>query len=78
MGFTWSPWLGVAMFLQMVLVLGIVISVIWGIVYVIRRSTRQHSNEDRAIMILRERYARGEIDDQEFEQMKGVLTKKRR
>lgn len=61
----------------MVLQLAILIGVIYFIVHLARRFThQQHSNKpNNALEILEERYARGEISEEEFKKMKNVLTK---
>ena len=61
----WGVW-GIGMMLMMFVVWG---AVIVGIVLAIRWLARQseRSRSDRAVDILRERYARGEINKDEFE-----------
>ncbi|MHB1685712.1 MAG: SHOCT domain-containing protein [Bacilli bacterium] len=44
----------------------IVGAIIWGIVYFSRRQAGA-TGDNRSLAILRERYARGEIDDDEYE-----------
>lgn len=39
-----------------------------------RSTTNRHSDEDRALTVLRERYARGDIDREEFEARRRVLN----
>jgi putative membrane protein len=65
MSWMWGAW-GLAMMLMMLVFWGVVIA---GIVIAIRWLTGAAggSKSDRAIEILRERYARGEIDKEEFE-----------
>jgi putative membrane protein len=65
MTWMWGAW-GVGMMLMMLVFWGLVIA---GIVLGIRWLARQTSGSrsDRALEILRERYARGEIDKQEFD-----------
>ena len=71
MMFMWGAW-GIGMFLMMLLFWGLVIA---GIVLGARALLRVTRGEqgDRALEILRERYARGEIDKQEFEARKRDL-----
>jgi putative membrane protein len=65
MMFMWGAW-GVGMLLMMLFFWGLVIA---GLVLGIRALLRvtRDGPADRALEILRERYARGEIDKQEFE-----------
>ncbi len=62
-----SPMYGIlamgGMGLFWLLVLG---AIIWGVVHFNRQRTHSH-DENRSIDILRERYARGEIDEEEYE-----------
>jgi len=68
-GSTWS-WLGsIVMLLFWVLVIG-------GIVALVRSYGQPQSGPDRALGILRERYARGEISHQELEELQHGLTTK--
>jgi len=62
------------MFLMMILFLGATIFlVMWGV----RQFTgRDQSSGNRAMEILEERYARGEITDKEFESMRRTLADK--
>lgn len=53
------------------IIAGIVALVRWGLGSGIRSGHRRE--EDRALAILRERYGRGEIDKEEFEERKRVL-----
>ncbi|MDI6716249.1 MAG: SHOCT domain-containing protein [Actinomycetota bacterium] len=52
--------------------------VIGGIVFAIRELTKgpvgTRENRDKALDILKERYAKGEIDTQEFQEKKKALT----
>ncbi len=73
MGGAWSPWLAVTMFLQMVVSLAFVVAVIWGITRFFQRAQTPNPEQDRALTILRERYARGEIDEEEFQRMREIL-----
>lgn len=53
--------------------------VIWGIFALVRggmhAGNSSHKEEDRALAILKERYAKGEISKEEFEEKKGALLK---
>jgi putative membrane protein len=71
MMFMWGAW-GIGMFLMMLLFWGLVIA---GLVVGIRALLNVGRGEpgDRALEILRERYARGDIDKQEFEARKRDL-----
>jgi putative membrane protein len=65
MSWMWGAW-GVGMMVTMLVFWGLVIA---GIVLAIRSLARQGegARSDRALDILRERYARGEINKEEFE-----------
>jgi putative membrane protein len=65
MPWMWGAW-GLGMMLMMLVFWGLVIA---GVVLAVRWLTRQgdRSGPDRALDIVRERYARGEIDKEEFE-----------
>jgi len=70
-------WIGSLLFLAL-LVLGVVY--LWRALDSGRRDSATSSSgaslphEDRALQVLRERYARGEIDQEEFERRKGGLA----
>lgn len=73
-GWGWSGW--IAMSLMMIVVWGLLIA---AIVYVVRASGRGHDErpapEDDYTpeRILEQRYARGEIDDEEFKRRREML-----
>jgi putative membrane protein len=68
----WGPW-GVAMMLMMFVFWGAVLmAVMVGIRWLIRQS--QAGRVDPALDILRQRYARGEINREEFETKKRDLA----
>ena len=71
MMFMWGAW-GVGMMVMMLLFWGLVIA---GVVIGVRALSRlgHGAPGDRALEILRERYARGEIDKQEFDTRKRDL-----
>jgi putative membrane protein len=67
----WGGWL--AMSLVMLALWGVAI---WAIVYVVRgRSPRNEGSreEPKALDVLEERFARGEIDEEEFRQRRATL-----
>jgi putative membrane protein len=68
---------GLVMMLMMLLFWGLVIA---GLVFAIRWLIRQGGDDraDRALEILRERYARGEITKEEFDSRRNDLTASRR
>ena len=73
MMFMWGAW-GIGMMVMMLLFWGVVIT---GLVLAVR-ALRRHGDGgagDRALDILRERYARGDIDKQEFESRKRDLVR---
>ena len=49
------------------------ILIIVGITYLIRAGNKNESTVDNALQILRERYAKGEIDQEEFETRRQAL-----
>ena len=55
----------------------ILIGIVVGVIYVLRLLGVAGSGQpvhDRALMLLKERYAKGEIDTQEFEERKKLLA----
>lgn len=71
-GYSYSPWWGVLMLLFSALVIGgIVLIILW----LVRRtpSGTAGADADRALQILRERYARGEITQEQYDQMRRAL-----
>ena len=70
------PFVGHFYFLiLMLLVYGVVIVLaVWLVLWAIRVSPRR-IRPDNALAILNERFARGEIDQQEYEQRNTALTK---
>ena len=57
----------------MLVMIGLVVIIVWGVVAVSRGGARREPERPTALDILRERYARGEITQQEFEQAKKIL-----
>ena len=72
-GYGYGGWWGLVTLLFWVLVIaGVVTLVVW----LVRQGQGQRGpvgGEDRALATLRERYARGEITQDEFEQMRRTL-----
>lgn len=64
-------WMGLSMMLFWV---GVIAVVIWAVRAANRRSNRDPSDR-RALDVLEERYARGEIDDEEFDRRKAKLER---
>jgi putative membrane protein len=70
-----APWWGIIMMMLLVLIIaGTILFILW----ILRRIGATERGlggpiEDRAINILRERYARGEVSREEFEQMRQEL-----
>ncbi|WP_293650406.1 SHOCT domain-containing protein [Thiolapillus sp.] len=52
----------------------LIVIVLWGVKAATGQDNRGKSNPKSALDILKERYARGEIDQEEFEQKKRDLT----
>jgi putative membrane protein len=61
---------GIINMILWILLLGFVI---YGVMMLVMKPFEK--KEDSSLQVLRERYARGEIDEQEFEQRKSVLQK---
>jgi putative membrane protein len=56
--------------------IGVIVAVILGVRWLIRQNQADRSSrppEDPALEVLRQRYARGEIDSTEFEERKRIL-----
>ena len=73
----WGLWgWGMMLFslLWMALIIGLPIYLVY---WLVARSQTDGPAEDRALVALREQYARGEIDDEEFERRRGRLTANR-
>jgi putative membrane protein len=56
--------------LWMAIIIGLPIYLVY---WLMARSQTDESAEDSALVVLREQYARGEIDDEEFERRRGHL-----
>jgi putative membrane protein len=76
MGYGWAGWGdGFWMFVGLLLMIGFVLLIVWAISIVSRagNAPTHDPSRSRPSEILRERFARGEITEQEFEQAKKVL-----
>lgn len=70
-----SQWGGFGMFLGPIFMILLVVGIVAGIIYALRLfggGTAFHAN-DRALAILKERFAKGEIDTEEFTARKKAL-----
>ncbi len=57
----------------LLVMIGVVVLIVWALGTVNRRGTGKEPEQPAALDILRQRYARGEITQQEFEQAKKTL-----
>ena len=72
MHYMWGPW-GIGMMLMMLVFWGLVIvALVLGIRWLVTQG--RESRSDSALDILRQRYARGEINKEEFEAKKRELS----
>jgi len=72
MHYMWGPW-GIGMMLMMLVFLGLVIAaLVLGIRWLVTQGREPRT--DSALDILRQRYARGEINKEEFEAKKRELS----
>lgn len=75
-----GQWGGTGMFLGPIFMILIVVGIIAGTIYLLRLfggpglAGSSHAAHDRAMALLKERYAKGEIDSQEFEERKKLLA----
>jgi putative membrane protein len=80
MGYGWDGWGGgFWMFGGLLLMIGVVVLVVWAVMTMSRGGHAPNRDWSRPTPneILRERFARGEISEQEFEQAKKVLGQDR-
>ena len=75
-GFGFAGWIGPIV--MIVVWVAVIVLVIWAISALLSSSRRpppqaREPREDSALRILRERYARGEIDTEQFEQARRAL-----
>ena len=81
-GMMWgdSQWGGFGMFLGPVFMILILVGIVAGVIYLLRQfggsglAGNGHAAHDRALVLLKERYAKGEIDSKEFEERKKLLA----
>jgi putative membrane protein len=74
MGWMWGAW-GIGMGLMMLLFWGaVIVAIVVGVRWAFGQGRPGSTRSDTALDILRERYARGEINREEFEQRKRDLT----
>jgi putative membrane protein len=75
-----SQWGGFGMVLGPIFMILIVVGIVAGIIYLLRLfgvagpSVSSHAAHDRALALLKERYAKGEIDSTEFTERKKLLA----
>ena len=69
--FEWHGYGGGGMWIFWIL---IIVALVWFITFATRRDSGSSGNEKSAQDILKERYARGEIDREEFEQIRKDLN----
>ena len=69
--FEWHGYGGGGMWIFWIL---IIIVLVWFVAFTTRRNNDSSGNEKSALDILKERYARGEIDREEFEQKRKDLN----
>ncbi len=75
-----NQWGGFGMFLGPIFMILIVVGIVAAIIYLLRQfggpglGGNSHLAHDRAMVLLKERYAKGEIDSKEFEERKKLLA----
>jgi putative membrane protein len=75
-----SQWGGFGMILGPIFMLLIVVGIVAGIIFLLRLfgatgpAAGSHASHDRALALLKERYAKGEIDSIEFAERKKLLA----
>jgi len=75
-----GQWGGFGMVLGPIFMILILVGIVAGIIYLLRLfgaagpSANSHTAHDRALALLKERYAKGEIDATEFTERKKVLA----
>jgi putative membrane protein len=75
-----NQWGGFGMVLGPIFMILIVVGIVAAIIYLLRlfgaagAATSSHAAHDRALALLKERYAKGEIDSTEFAERKKLLA----
>jgi putative membrane protein len=69
----WDGWGGFGVLWMTLFWIGIVLLIVWAVRQFSRDRTGSEGSSDRALDILKERYARGEIDQDEFEERRRTL-----
>lgn len=75
-----SQWGGFGMVLGPIFMILILVGIVAGIIYLLRLfgaagpAVSSHAAQDRALALLKERYAKGEIDSTEFAERKKLLA----
>lgn len=75
-----SQWGGFGMVLGPILMILIVVGIVAGVIYLLRLfgaagvGGSSHAAHDRALALLKERYAKGDIDSEEFAERKKLLA----
>ncbi len=75
-----NQWGGFGMVLGPIFMILIVVGIVAAIIYLLRLfgatgpATTSHAAHDRALVLLKERYAKGEIDSTEFAERKKLLA----
>ena len=75
-----SQWGGFGMVLGPIFMILIVVGIVAGVIYLLRLfgaagpAVSSHAAHDRAMLLLKERYAKGEIDSTEFTERKKLLA----
>lgn len=82
-GMMWRDggWGGFGMILGPIFMILVLVAIVAGVLYLLRMAGWQHplhtsnqtNSDDRALSILKERFAKGEIDSAEFEERKRLL-----
>ena len=75
-----NEWGGFGMILGPIFMILIVVGIVAGVIYLLRMfgvagpAVSSHAAHDRALVLLKERYAKGEIDSTEFAERKKLLA----
>ena len=73
----WNSWgwgAGLMMFFGLVFWGGIIALIVWGVIRLTKHETHSGGGTSSPLDIARERYARGEINKEQFEQLKKDLS----